>query len=67
VKVFYLEMTAEELKANRGFMDAIVDAASGILGSIYGTYTPAPMSEDADEEESEDGGEVGENDDTSDL
>lgn len=40
MKVFYIECTEEELRANRGIMDAIVDACSGLLGGIYGSYTP---------------------------
>ena len=40
MKIFYIECTEEELRANRGIMDAIVDACSGLLGGIYGSYTP---------------------------
>ena len=41
MKLIILECTDDELRANRGIMDAIVDACSGLLGGIYGSYTPS--------------------------
>lgn len=49
MKVFYVECTEDELRANRGIMDAIVDACSGLLGGIYGSYTPNLEKSDEDE------------------
>ena len=40
MKIIAIECDAEELKANRGIMDAVIDACSGLLNSFYGTYTP---------------------------
>ena len=51
MKIFYLECTEEELSANRGIMDAIVDACAGVLNTFYGSYSPT----DATVEESEEG------------
>lgn len=48
MKIFYIECTEEELRANRGIMDAIVDACSGLLGGIYGSYTPNCEKSDED-------------------
>ena len=52
MKVFYIECTEEELRANRGIMDAIVDACSGVLSTFYGTY-PVPVAEEQNDTESE--------------
>lgn len=49
MKIFYIECTEEELRANRGIMDAIVDACSGLLGGIYGSYTPCCEKSEEDE------------------
>lgn len=56
MKMFYLELTEDELRANRGFMDAIVDAASGILNSLYGSYTPNVSDDEEIDNDDEDGG-----------
>lgn len=42
MKLFILECTKDELKANRGIMDTIVDACRGFVDTFYGTYTPCP-------------------------
>lgn len=52
MKIFYVECTMDELAANRGIMDAIVDACSGLLNGLYGSCTPA-TNDDEDGEESE--------------
>ena len=52
MKVFYIECTEEELRANRGIMDAIVDACSGVLSTFYGTY-PVPVAEEQNDTKSE--------------
>ena len=54
MKIFYLECTDDELRANRGLMDAIVDACSGIMSGIYRTCSPAACDpEEPAEEEGE--------------
>ena len=54
MKMFILECTEDELKANRGIMDAIVDACQGIVNTFYGTTTPCPTEqEDEPQERSE--------------
>lgn len=40
MKIFMLECTEDELRANRGIMDAIVDACSGLLSGLYGNHVP---------------------------
>ena len=55
MKVFYIECTEDELKANRGIMDAIVDACSGLLNGLYGSCVPSCNNEEA--EDVEEGGE----------
>lgn len=52
MKIFYVECTMDELAANRGIMDAIVDACSGLLNGLYGSCTPE-TNDDEDGEESE--------------
>lgn len=52
MKIIAIECNAEEIKANRGFMDAIVEACSGLLNSFYGTHTPG-AAEEPEEGESE--------------
>lgn len=54
MKIFMLECTEDELRANRGLMDVIVDAASGILNTLYGNYTPTVSDTEDDPQESED-------------
>ena len=53
MKIFYLECTDDELRANRGIMDAIVDACSGIMSGLYGTCNPAAADSEKDPEEEE--------------
>ncbi len=40
MKVAYIECNEDELRANRGIMDAIVDACQGMLGTLYGSCVP---------------------------
>ena len=40
MRVVYIECSVDELKANRGIMDAIVEACHGMLNGFYGTYSP---------------------------
>ncbi len=49
MKIFMLECTEDELRANRGIMDAVVDACRGLLGSVYGTCNPCCAENDEDE------------------
>ena len=55
MKIIYIECNEDELKANRGLMDSIVDAVHGILDSFYGTYNPStnfdPDESDGDDDE----------------
>jgi len=57
--MIFVEMTAEEMRANRGMLDAIVDATRAIMGSFYGSYMPDHFSfadgEETEENEEEDG------------
>ncbi len=53
MKIFYLECTEDELRANRGIMDAIVDACQGVINTFYGSYTPVSDEQGEDAEESE--------------
>lgn len=55
MKIFMIECTAEELRANRGIMDAVVDACRDFANAFYGTMPPFPIDQESDsEEESED-------------
>ena len=54
MKIFMFECTEDELRANRGLMDVIVDAASGILNTLYGNYTPNVSDTEDEPQESED-------------
>lgn len=54
MKMFILECTEEELKANRGIMDAIVDACSGVINTFWGTMQPVHC-DDLEEEDETDG------------
>ena len=55
MKIFMIECTAEELKANRGIMDVVVDACRDFANAFYGTMPPFPTEQESDsEEESED-------------
>lgn len=51
MKIFYIECNKEELSANRGIMDAIVDAVSGLCSGVFGNYTPAMPEEDEGDNE----------------
>lgn len=53
MKIFVLECTEDELRANRGIMDAIVDACSGLLNGLYGSCTPSYKECDEDDPEEE--------------
>jgi hypothetical protein len=53
MKIFILECTKDELRANRGIMDAIVDACQGVVNTFYGTRTPCPTEQDVESHESE--------------
>lgn len=52
MKIFYLECTRDELAANRGIMDVIVDACGGLLNGLYGSCTPA-MNDDEESKEAD--------------
>lgn len=55
MKIFMFECTEDELRANRGLMDVIVDAASGILNTLYGNYTPTVSNTEDETQKNEDG------------
>lgn len=55
MKIFILECTEDELRANRGIMDAIVDACQGAINTFYGTITPCPTEQEVEPQESEEG------------
>ena len=59
MKIVYIECNEDELKANRGLMDSIVDAVHGVLDSFYGTYNP-PTNFDPDESDEGEGAEESE-------
>ena len=54
MKLFVLECTEDELRANRGIMDAIVDACTGAINAFYGTITPCQTEQEVEPPESED-------------
>ena len=47
MKIVYIECNAEEMKANRTFIDALVDIANGIVDGL----DFVPVSDEDDEEE----------------
>lgn len=53
MKILCVECTEDELRANRGIMDAIVDACQGFVNSFYGSYTPTLNEGQEENEESE--------------
>ena len=53
MKIFILECTKDELRANRGIMDSIVDACQGAVNTFFGTITPCPTEQDVESQESE--------------
>ena len=57
MKMFILECTEDELRANRGIMDAIVDACQGAINTFYGSFSPASSNnlENEESHEEEDG------------
>ena len=55
MKIFILECTEDELKANRGIMDAIVDACQEAVNTFFGTITPCSTDQEDEQQESEEG------------
>ena len=53
MKIFILECTEDELRANRGIMDAIVDACQGVVNTFYGSFSPASSNDPGNEESQE--------------
>ena len=53
MKIFILECTENELRANRGIMDAIVDACQGTVNAFFGTITPCPTEQEDEPQESD--------------
>lgn len=53
MKIFMIECTEDELRANRGIMDAIVDACQGAMNSFFGTITPCATEQTDEPQESE--------------
>ncbi|MBR3330620.1 MAG: hypothetical protein IKG25_05305 [Mogibacterium sp.] len=54
MKLFILECTENELRANRGIMDALVDACRGTINAFCGTITPCHTEQEEESQESED-------------
>jgi hypothetical protein len=54
MKVVYIECTEGELRANRGIMDAIIDAVQGVANRCWGMHNPVSVTEDEQEEEDAD-------------
>ena len=54
MKLFILECTEDELRANRGIMDAIVDVCQRAANTFYGTITPCSTEQEDDSQERED-------------
>lgn len=54
MKLFIFECTEDELRANRGIMDAIVDACRETINTFYGTTTPCTTKQEDEPQESED-------------
>ena len=48
MKIFMIECTEDELRANRGIMDAIVDACQGVVDTFFVT-TAAYQAEQEDD------------------
>ena len=53
MKMFILECTEDGLRANRGIMDAVVDAAQGFINGFYGSFSPALSNNPGNEEPQE--------------
>lgn len=53
MKVILFECTEEELKANRGIMNGIVDAMRDFTNRFWGTFTPVPLHDPEEDDESE--------------
>ncbi len=53
MKIFILDCTEDELRANRGIMDAIVDVCQGVVNTFYGTITPCPAGKEDEVQEDE--------------
>jgi len=55
MKIVYIECTEDELRANRGIMDAVVDAVGGLLSGVYGNCAPVIGPNEEVEEGEQDG------------
>ena len=53
MKIIMIECTENELRANIGIMDAIVDTCRRAMDAFYGTYTPCCEEEDESQESEE--------------
>ena len=54
MKIFMIECTEDELRANRSIMDAIVDACQGVVDTFFGTTAACPTEQEDESQESED-------------
>lgn len=54
MKIFILECTKDELEANRGIMDNIVDAFRGFTNAFFGTMKPCSCPTEQEDKEDED-------------
>lgn len=48
MKIFMIECTEDELRANRGIMDAIIDACQGVVDTVFGTTTACQTEQEDD-------------------
>lgn len=55
MKIFMIECTEDELRANRGIMDAVVDVCRGLLSGVYGNCNPCCEESDEDEPQESEG------------
>ena len=53
MKIWYLECTVEELRANRGIMDNVVDAMSNMFNGVFGNCRTIVDEEKEEEEDAE--------------
>ena len=53
MKIWYIECTVEELRANRGIMDGVVDAMTDMFNGVFGNCKPVFDEEDVEEGDDE--------------
>ena len=48
-----IECTEDELRANRGIMDAIIDACQGVVDTFFGTTDTCSTEQEDEQQEAE--------------